>query len=212
MARLTQEEKDERKKRILLSATKLFARKGFDQTTIEEIARVARVAKGCIYNYFQTKEDIIVYFLDEEAMVVNARISENNLEGLPLGEQLYQVVILILDYLEPFKEFVPIFLVYLWKPHSRTQKYLYENYRGILRSIFALFEKAQQREEIRKELDLFLAMENYRLIINWIEYYWYQDTSPDYKATKEKLNKLLDQFLFGLQAKGSNGYLPLTRT
>ena len=40
-------------------AIKLFAEKGFENTTIQEIADSAGIGKGTVYEYFKTKEDIL---------------------------------------------------------------------------------------------------------------------------------------------------------
>ena len=41
----------------------LFSRRSLDAVTIDEIAAAADVGKGTIYNYFATKEDIVVAFM-----------------------------------------------------------------------------------------------------------------------------------------------------
>ena len=63
----------ERKKRemrtaISQSATELFARRGFDRTTITDVAREARVAKMTVTNYFALKEDLV---FDRRAEIVD---------------------------------------------------------------------------------------------------------------------------------------------
>jgi AcrR family transcriptional regulator len=63
----------ERKKRqtrdaISRSATELFARQGFEQTTIVEVAREAGVAKMTVTNYFALKEDLV---FDRRAEIVD---------------------------------------------------------------------------------------------------------------------------------------------
>lgn len=52
---------------ILIAARKIFARYGLKKTSLDEIARTARVAKGTIYNYFETKEDLYLWVLRREA-------------------------------------------------------------------------------------------------------------------------------------------------
>ena len=48
-----------RKEQILKAAEKVFARKGFQQATISEIAREASVSDATIYEYFPTKEELL---------------------------------------------------------------------------------------------------------------------------------------------------------
>ncbi len=60
---LNQASRKERERRqheeeILQAARELFARKGYYNTTLEEIAHHAQFGKGTIYNYFSSKEDL----------------------------------------------------------------------------------------------------------------------------------------------------------
>jgi TetR/AcrR family fatty acid metabolism transcriptional regulator len=65
--------KREREERILDAAAAVFAHKGYHEATIREIAELADVADGTIYNYFDNKFDLLISIL--------ARIAE--LEQLP---------------------------------------------------------------------------------------------------------------------------------
>jgi AcrR family transcriptional regulator len=56
---LSSEEKYEKKKNIAKSTCTLFVKKGYVNITISEIAKVAGVGKGTIYQYFKSKEEIV---------------------------------------------------------------------------------------------------------------------------------------------------------
>jgi AcrR family transcriptional regulator len=62
MARII--DKEEKRCDIALSAIKLFCEKGIQQTSIDEIAKSAGVAKGTIYLYFKNKEEIVFTIWD----------------------------------------------------------------------------------------------------------------------------------------------------
>ena len=51
---------EQRRKQILDAALSVFSRKGYGESTIPDIAREAGVAVGTIYNYYQSKRDILV--------------------------------------------------------------------------------------------------------------------------------------------------------
>lgn len=55
---------EERKQQILNAATVVFARQGFHEARMEDIAREAGLSKGTLYLYFQSKDDIIAALLD----------------------------------------------------------------------------------------------------------------------------------------------------
>ncbi len=51
---------EQRRAEILEAALRLFSSKGFHDTTMEEVANAAGVAKGTIYLYFQSKEHLLL--------------------------------------------------------------------------------------------------------------------------------------------------------
>lgn len=52
--------------KIIRAATKVFAKKGFFNARISDIAKVAKVADGTIYLYFNNKFDILLSVFEEE--------------------------------------------------------------------------------------------------------------------------------------------------
>lgn len=59
---IKQPEKNHKYHQILEAAVKVFARQGFYQSTVAQIAKEAGVADGTIYLYFKNKDDILVQF------------------------------------------------------------------------------------------------------------------------------------------------------
>ena len=53
-----------RQKQILDAALAVFSRKGYGEATIPDIAREAGVAVGTIYNYYESKRDLLVSLVD----------------------------------------------------------------------------------------------------------------------------------------------------
>lgn len=57
--------KASRRKEIIDSAVKIFAEKGFQNTTIDEIAKSANIAKGTVYIYFNNKLELFLSLINE---------------------------------------------------------------------------------------------------------------------------------------------------
>ena len=57
-------DKDEKRGDIALASIALFCEKGIQQTSIDQIAKSAGVAKGTIYLYFKNKEEIVFTIWD----------------------------------------------------------------------------------------------------------------------------------------------------
>ena len=67
--------KQEKAESILNTAKKMFGRYGLQKTTLDEIARMAHVAKATIYNYFGSKDRVYLEVLRREANEIVKKIS-----------------------------------------------------------------------------------------------------------------------------------------
>jgi AcrR family transcriptional regulator len=75
-----------KKEKIIDTAIALFADNGFHNTSISQIANKAGVSKGLMYNYFESKEDLLKYIFDLGA----AKLLENfdpNRDGVLTKEE-----------------------------------------------------------------------------------------------------------------------------
>jgi len=67
---------------ILIAATKIFCDKGFGKTNISEIADIAGVGKGTVYEYFRSKEElflhVVEYYKEEYISRLKERMEESN--------------------------------------------------------------------------------------------------------------------------------------
>src|SRR3954462_12285076 len=72
---------EETRERILDAALKLFRERGFDETTMRDIAAAAGVATGAAYYYFRSKEDLVMAFYvrtaEEARELMPAEISKS---------------------------------------------------------------------------------------------------------------------------------------
>jgi TetR/AcrR family transcriptional regulator, cholesterol catabolism regulator len=58
------DDKNKRKKSIAKIGAKLFSKKGFAETSMDDIAAAARLSKGGIYHYFSSKTEVLYFILD----------------------------------------------------------------------------------------------------------------------------------------------------
>lgn len=85
-----------RRELILESAKTLFEEKGFDQTTVDEIAAVAELGKGTIYSYFKSKEEIFIAVLESGLEVLEKRMAlavEQETSAIAILYRLYDTFI-----------------------------------------------------------------------------------------------------------------------
>jgi AcrR family transcriptional regulator len=63
-----EQNKVEKRGRIIAAARALFTHKGFEATTTQEIAEAASVAAGTVFTYARTKEDLLILVFHDEMM------------------------------------------------------------------------------------------------------------------------------------------------
>jgi AcrR family transcriptional regulator len=78
--------REERRALLLDTALKLFADEGYHNTTISKIAREAGISKGLMYNYFNSKEELLLEVLSR-SMDEITRYFDPNRDGYVTEEE-----------------------------------------------------------------------------------------------------------------------------
>jgi len=179
--------------RILAASLALFKEKGFEATTTKAIARKAKIAEGTVFNYFRTKEDIALYFFEQEVDAAIAAVKGNKrLRKATLEERLFKLVQTQLEFLAPHERFIGSALIYSLKPGAKLGPFspssnaLQARY---LTFVQELLEDAMRRGEVS-------GVSWWTPQAFWIYYfgvllYWLHDTSPDKQQTLAFLDRSL---------------------
>lgn len=69
-------EHDERKNEIIDTAERLFAVKGYEQCSVNDILTEIGIAKGTFYHYFKSKEEVLNAVIDKATGMIAERVSE----------------------------------------------------------------------------------------------------------------------------------------
>ncbi|MFF6999564.1 TetR family transcriptional regulator [Streptomyces sp. NPDC008313] len=85
---------------IRATALAMFEERGFDAVTVDEIAAAANVARGTFFNYFESKEAVVVTYGAHEAEA-QRRLMEQRPANEPLWESLVAIILGYLDEFEP---------------------------------------------------------------------------------------------------------------
>src|SRR5229473_2166851 len=74
----------ERRERLFRAAMDLFARKGFAETTVEDITNAADLGKGTFFNYFPSKEHILLAFGEMQLAKLKVAFEEMREANVPV--------------------------------------------------------------------------------------------------------------------------------
>jgi len=91
---------------VLQAAEKLFAKRGFYPTTIDDIAKEARLAKGTIYLYFDSKEDLFFSAIERKLDALLSKIEKAVKEPGSAWQRINTTIGIHLKFMEENKDFV----------------------------------------------------------------------------------------------------------
>ena len=104
--RITEEAKQATRLRILEAAQSQFRTKGFDQTTTRDIARDSGIAAGTLFNYFATKEAIVMTLVSEALTEAAADFDARSPRDTSLEEDLFAHIATGLRRLKPHRKYL----------------------------------------------------------------------------------------------------------
>lgn len=84
--------KEERKIQIIKTACQLFAKKGYYNTTMPDIAKELGMSVGNLYNYFESKEELAKEVMLTVSRWVAERLRSINEENIPVKEKIREFV------------------------------------------------------------------------------------------------------------------------
>jgi len=75
--------RSDKRMRLILAANRLIHRKGYERTSIAEIAKEAAVPPGNVYYYFKTKEELVDAMIARRNAFISAWLSDIDKDGDP---------------------------------------------------------------------------------------------------------------------------------
>lgn len=84
--------RNDRRNRIVLAASQMFAARAYVEVQMDDLARAAEVAKPTIYRYFKSKEDLFLEALDGTMNDLVAEVGNAAAESGPAPEVLRQMI------------------------------------------------------------------------------------------------------------------------
>ena len=143
---------NEKHHRIIEAATKVFAKNGFYQSKIAQIAKEAGVADGTIYIYFENKDDILISLFEEQMKVVLDNMTLQLTKIDDPAEKLEIFASTHLDLIENHKDMAEIIQVELRQSGKFMKEYKNERFLEYLDIIGDIISEGQKRGLFRKDV------------------------------------------------------------
>lgn len=97
MPRISEQDRAQRRQRIVDAAWRRLERNGYHETTVDDVCDEAGVSKGAFYGYFSTKQDLFLALLEEETDALNGVAAELSRLEISGGERVRRFVQAMLE-------------------------------------------------------------------------------------------------------------------
>jgi TetR/AcrR family transcriptional regulator, cholesterol catabolism regulator len=100
---------DDRRQEIVTAAADLFDKRGYANTTMDDIARIVGIAKPTLYHYFASKDQILSNIHEEFIDILIDKHQRRELVQLPAEQMLLEVMVDILELMQTHRGHVRVF-------------------------------------------------------------------------------------------------------
>ena len=198
MGGLRETKKKKTRRAIINAAVKLFSEKGYENTSIEELARAAGVGKGTIYGYFQAKNEIFLAFCEDEIDFAFTELAEKRDPDAPLQEQLLTLFMGQFRYVTHNYDFGRMLARELVFPKELTIEKSNDLSERYLTALGEILTNAVSRGELRDDLELLYISGHFYAFYLLALSAWYERRLQSEAEIEHALQKLLKQAMEGL--------------
>jgi AcrR family transcriptional regulator len=202
MIQLTRKERDKMVRRtdILRAAEHLFARKGYEGATIQDIAQQAQYGAGTVYLYFKDKESLYYSLIEEKISTMVTIIKEKTSRIEDAGRKLGIFVDEVFDYFEQNQDFFSIFILERGRLQWEMEVHARPAHIEHMPFVTEMVKAGQQQKLLR---DDYAPRQMAELLVSMISsvIFDYMKQKPGQKSLKEMSGFVLGLFLNGARKK-----------
>jgi len=175
---LRERKKSATRRRIVDTAIRLFSERGFEGPTIDEIAGAAEIGKGTVYNYFSTKEEILVEFMVGLQERVQRRLARFAEAPGPLERILREYILYHFRLNRPYLGFTRVLLAQLILRGPQLQEHVLRMQTYIDPPLREMFGRWQQRGLVARGAEVERLVEEFKGLHFGLSCLWAMEGPP----------------------------------
>lgn len=183
--------------RIIRAAIRVFARNGFFNSRIAEIAEEANVADGTIYLYFNNKYDILIAIFEEEIGKIIARVKQEIARFDDPRDKLEHFALLHLSLIEKDKDLAELIQVELRQSSKFIKEYRNRKFAEYLQIIAQILKKGQKEGVFSKDVRAGIFKRAFFGALDEMSRFWVLSSKKKY-SVKTAARQISRYFLDGI--------------
>jgi AcrR family transcriptional regulator len=197
MAARNQQNAAERRRQILDAAVAVFARQGFNQCRVSDIADEAGVAYGLVYHYFRSKDEVLDTLFLERWNVLLEVIRDLDGRDLPAREKLTAIASFIVDSYRHDPDLMKVIIVEVTRAANSFGRTHLEQIRQAYELIEGIVAKAQADGEFKDTVTPQFAALAFYGAIEQVLTGWIFDLLPGGEAEFEQAKAFVVETICG---------------
>ena len=157
------------KRKIFETSMKLFAEKGYDATSIEEITATVGVAKGTLYYHFSSKEEIFNFLVEEGIKLLQNSVDIKTAKFSNYIDKIKAIILIQIKIVMKYENLITILLSQFWGHEARNQK-CQKHIIEYIRQIENIVKEGMEKGQIKKGDPQAISSEIYALICSTLVY------------------------------------------
>ena len=187
----------EKRRLILDAAVRVFARRGFNQCRVSDIADEAGVAYGLVYHYFRSKDEVLDTLFLERWNVMLDVIRELDGREIPAREKLGALASFIIDSYRHDPDLMKVIIVEVTRAANSFGQTHIDKITEAYNLIAGVVEKAQGTGEFRTDISPQFAALAFYGAIEQVLSGWIFETLPAGDAEFEQAKRLVVETICG---------------
>ena len=110
------------KRKIFETAMELFAQKGYDGTSVEEITSIVGIAKGTLYYHFSSKEEIFNFLVEEGMKLLRNSIEIKTSKYTSTIDKIKAIVLIQIKITLKYENLITLVISQMWGREERNLK------------------------------------------------------------------------------------------
>ena len=185
---------------IIEAAVKVFAKKGFYNAKVSEIAREASVADGTIYLYFKNKDDILISLFEEKMQMLILRVEEAISKVDDPLDKVRAFVAQHLFMIEEHKHLAEVMQIELRQSSKFMRRYVPVKFLEYLDIVGKIIEDGMKAGAIRSDVMPAIAKRALFGALDEMLLYWVLAKKPKY-SLEESVEQISHLFIDGLRSR-----------
>jgi TetR/AcrR family fatty acid metabolism transcriptional regulator len=145
-------EKSDKRERILNSAMKVFASKGFYGAKVSDIAEAAGVADGTIYLYFKSKDDLLISLFEEQMARVQVELTRAMDGADRAPEKLRRFVHAYMELVADNRHAAEVITIELRQSAKFMKEYKNPRFAEFLKALAGIVDEGQRQGDLRPDI------------------------------------------------------------